>query len=156
MPFCRFLTFPPTGKFCLPRTGEGAKKLSRRNCLLWQYFFMAEFDIQLSLPEKRNMCATISNYSTLKNFTQIKKSICQHFFSLHFFSWMFKKRWQDEGRRKKTLQIYLRPFTVFWFLLITIPQKKGLREEQKKHCNLPSYLKEQSLFIASWVILIYN
>lgn len=38
----------------------------------------------------------------------------------------------------------------------TIPQKKGLRERQKEHCNLPSYLKEQSLFIASWVILIYN
>lgn len=56
------------------------------------------------------------------------------------------------------------PFEAFHsiliFLMLLFIQELFLKrkdwERQKEHCNLPSYLKEQSLFIASWVILIYN
>lgn len=50
------------------------------------------------------------------------------------------------------------PFKAFQSILIfphafiylrTIPQKKGLRERQKEHCNLPLYFKKLSLFMAS-------
>lgn len=98
-----------------------------------------------------------------------KKSFCvcvcmrAHVFLIPLLCHLFVLRVKNYDKMKN--EDSSSPFEAFHSILIFVMllfiqelslKKKGPRERQKEHCNLPSYLKEQSLFMASWVILIYN